>query len=218
MFAELGAIGLGSAACLSVAGRVRGRRRGLDPRAHGVDLAHQRAFGFPAFLQFCQLLVDALLLGRQVRASGGVVRPRHRLALDDPQLRVDESEPPFAIVDRCGYRVLAHGHARTGGIEQADRLVRQLAGRNVARRKPDRVADRLVEDAHLVVKLERGNEAAKHGDGDFLGRLLHLHRLEATVSAASFSKYFLYSAQVVAAIVRSSPRASAGLRRLAASF
>ena len=36
--------------------------------------------------------------------------------------------------------------------------------------------------------------------------------------AASFSKYFLYSAQVVAAIVRSSPRASAGFRRLAASF
>jgi ABC-type branched-subunit amino acid transport system substrate-binding protein len=36
-------------------------------------------------------------------------------------------------------------------------------------------------------------------------------------NAASFSKYFLYSDQVVAAIVRSSPRASAGLSRLAAS-
>ena len=38
------------------------------------------------------------------------------------------------------------------------------------------------------------------------------------VRAASFSKYFLYSAHVVAAIVRSSPRASAGFSRLAASF
>ena len=37
-------------------------------------------------------------------------------------------------------------------------------------------------------------------------------------SAGSFSKYFLYSHHVVAAIVRSSPRASAGLSRLAASF
>ena len=36
-------------------------------------------------------------------------------------------------------------------------------------------------------------------------------------SAASFSKYFLYSVHVVAAIVRSSPRASAGLSRFAAS-
>ena len=37
------------------------------------------------------------------------------------------------------------------------------------------------------------------------------------VSAGSFSMYFLYSLQVVAAIVRRVPRASAGLRRLAAS-
>src|SRR5262249_21407178 len=35
--------------------------------------------------------------------------------------------------------------------------------------------------------------------------------------AASVSKYFLYSAQVVAAMVRSSPRARAGLSRVAAS-
>ena len=37
------------------------------------------------------------------------------------------------------------------------------------------------------------------------------------VSAGSFSKYWRYSAQVVAAMVRSRPRASAGLSRLAAS-
>ena len=36
-------------------------------------------------------------------------------------------------------------------------------------------------------------------------------------SAGSFSKYFLYSDQVVAAIVRNSPRARAGFSRLAAS-
>ena len=36
-------------------------------------------------------------------------------------------------------------------------------------------------------------------------------------SAGSFSKYFLYSDHVVAAMVRSSPRASAGFNRLAAS-
>ena len=36
-------------------------------------------------------------------------------------------------------------------------------------------------------------------------------------SAGSFSKYFLYSAQVVAAMVRNSPRANAGFSRLAAS-
>ena len=38
------------------------------------------------------------------------------------------------------------------------------------------------------------------------------------LKAASFSKYCLYSAQVVAAMVRNSPRAKAGLSRFAASF
>ena len=37
------------------------------------------------------------------------------------------------------------------------------------------------------------------------------------VKAGSFSKYFLYSAQVVAAMVRNSPRAKAGFNKLAAS-
>ena len=37
------------------------------------------------------------------------------------------------------------------------------------------------------------------------------------VRAGSFSKYFLYSAHVVAPIVRSLPRANAGLSKLAAS-
>ena len=37
------------------------------------------------------------------------------------------------------------------------------------------------------------------------------------VSAGSRSKYFLYSAHVVAAIVRNSPRANAGFNKLAAS-
>ena len=36
-------------------------------------------------------------------------------------------------------------------------------------------------------------------------------------NAASFSKYFLYSLQVVAAIVRSSPRAKAGFNKLETS-
>ena len=36
--------------------------------------------------------------------------------------------------------------------------------------------------------------------------------------AGSFSKYFLYSLQVVAAMVRNSPRASAGLSKFAASL
>ena len=50
----------------------------------------------------------------------------------------------------------------------------------------------------------------------FDGRLVQLH-WKRRASAGSFSKYFLYSDQVVAATVRSSPRARAGFSRFAAS-
>ena len=48
----------------------------------------------------------------------------------------------------------------------ADRLVRQLAPRDVAVRQPDGVLHGLVEDADLVVLLERLREAAHHDDAD----------------------------------------------------
>ena len=45
--------------------------------------------------------------------------------------------------------------ARAGGVDQADRLVGQLARRDVARRQPHRLAHRLVEDADVVMLLQR---------------------------------------------------------------
>ena len=108
-----------------------------------------------------------------------MVGARRRLALDDLQLGVDQAEAALAVVDRRRYGVLAHRHAGAGGVDQADGLVRQLAGRDVARRKAHGVAHRLVEDANLVMQLEGGDEAADHGGGHFLARLLDLHGLEA---------------------------------------
>jgi hypothetical protein len=46
------------------------------------------------------------------------------------------------------HRVQADRHPGAGGIQQADRLVRQLAGRNVAVRQLDRRLQRLVENLH----------------------------------------------------------------------
>jgi hypothetical protein len=60
---------------------------------------------------------------------------------------------------RCGAAVVhlgrrgmqAHRHAGAGGVEQAHRLVGQLARRDVAVRQLDRGLQRLVQDLHLVV-------------------------------------------------------------------
>ena len=53
-----------------------------------------------------------------------------------------------------------------------------------------------------MVLLEHAGDLAHHQDRAVLARLIDLHGLEARVSAGSFSMCFLYSAQVVAAIVR----------------
>ena len=64
----------------------------------------------------------------------------------------------------AGTRVLADGDARAGGVEQAHRLVRQLARRDVAVRQPHRRLERLVEHLHAVMLLERRGDAAHHQD------------------------------------------------------
>ena len=64
-----------------------------------------------------------------------------------------------------------------------------------------------------------GHDAAQHDAGTcFSSGSSTLTTWKRRASAGSFSKYFLYSDQVVAAMVRSSPRARAGFSRLAASF
>jgi hypothetical protein len=68
-----------------------------------------------------------------------------------------------------------------------------------------------------VVLLEHGGDAAQHEDAFSSSGSATCTTWKRRVSAGSFSMCFLYSAQVVAPIVRSVPRASAGLSRLAAS-
>ena len=132
---------------------------------------------------FCrpgQFVAGALALGVELVAPRRMIGARRHLALDDLQLGVDQADAALAIVDRRRDGVLAHRHAGTGGVDQADRLVRQLAGGDVASRQAHGLAHRFIEDAHLVMQLERGDEAANHGDRHLFARLLDLHRLEAT--------------------------------------
>ncbi len=94
---------------------------------------------------------------------------------------------------------------------------RAIAAQAESGRKLHGSHDGLIANAHAVMLHEGLGHAAQHADCRFLIGLTHQHRLKTAVSAASFSKYFLYSLQVVAAMVRTSPRASAGFKMLAAS-
>ncbi len=138
----------------------------------------QAFFLGPALLQGGQALA---LLGQQglgVALAFGGGDADGALAADDRQLGFQRLDAPAAIVDLGRHRVQADGGARAGGIQQAHRLVRQLARRDVAVRQPDRRLQRLVEDLHLVVLLHGRRDAAHHQDGLVLGRLVHLHHLE----------------------------------------
>ena len=101
------------------------------------------------------------------------------LARDDADLGLQRLDAALRVVDLGRHRVQADGHARGRGVEQAHRLVRQLARRDVAVRQLDRGLERLVEDLHLVVLLHRAGDAAHHQDGLLLARLVDLDVLEA---------------------------------------
>ena len=116
-------------------------------------------------------------------------------------------------------RVLAQREARAGGVEHADRLVGQLAVRRgsgaTAAPPPSTPSSRMRTLWCFSSAGTRPRIISRHTSSVGSSTLTTWKR---RASAASFSKYFLYSDQVVAAMVRSSPRASAGLSRLAASL
>ncbi len=101
------------------------------------------------------------------------------LAADDAQLGVQCVDALAAVVHLGRRGVQADGHAGAGGVEQADRLVGQLARRDVAVAELDGGFQRLVEDLHLVVLFHRAGHAAHHQDGLGLVGLVDLHGLEA---------------------------------------
>ena len=113
----------------------------------------------PALLQLVELrlglpeLLDGLGEPFVVPGAGDL------LALEDADLDLEVLDPRLAVLDGRRRRVLAERDAGAGGVEQADRLVGQLPAGDVAVREPDRRLDRLVEDADLVVLLERRRRA-----------------------------------------------------------
>ncbi len=83
------------------------------------------------------------------------------------------------VRQRGGLGGLRDRNAGAGGVEQADRLVRQLAGGDVALGEGDGGGHRAVGDPHAVVLFHRRHEAAQHVDRARLVGLVHRDGLEA---------------------------------------
>ena len=120
------------------------------------------------------------------------------MSLSIAVMRSLSSTPKIAVADECRFlgfargnrnacildqgwrRALADGHARRGGIKQADRLVRQLPCRNIAVGQVDRCDDRSIGDANAVMLFHRTEKSAQHDAAGLDFGFIDLDRLEAS--------------------------------------
>ncbi len=85
----------------------------------------------------------------------------------------------LAIVGQYpGDRLLTDAHPGTGGVEQADGFVRELAVGQVTMGQMHRRMQRFVENLHLVVRLQGGQHAAQHVDRHLRAWLFYPQHLE----------------------------------------
>ena len=188
-------------------------------RTSRMRLTRSRSFS----QRVCQLRQPALrspsCCSAMSRQPLGVIRADRRSRSSTRVCTARSSSCRVRVFDRRRRRVLPQRQARAGRVEHAHRLVRQLAVRQVAMREPHRRHRALrpgcarcgASPAPAPRRASSRSTLLRVGSSTFTS-------WKRRASAGSFSKYFLYSDHVVAAMVRSSPRASAGLSRLAASF
>ena len=152
-------------------------RREAAPRL--ADFPNELRFGFPTGIEGLAPGRERLGLALELADLFGMVGTGFHRALENPQGGGDGVELPLAVLERRRRGRLADGDACRGRVDEAHRLVGELAAGDVAVRQPHALHHRLVENRHSMVGFEGGNEPADHPHGDLLGRLLHLDHLEA---------------------------------------
>ncbi len=143
-----------------------------------VDLYHQFLFLLPAFLQSFELGPGRFLLPAQLLQLLAVVRPRLLFALKNSDGHVQLFDATAAVLDGRRGGGLAEPDAGAGGVQQAHRLVGQLPPGDVTVGELHRIDHGFVQDADLVVLLERLDQPAHHFRGGALIRFLDLDHLE----------------------------------------
>ena len=133
----------------------------------------------PDFLEIRIFLLESaqrFLQRGEALLRGLVLLSLERLLLD---LELDDAS--LETVQHFGLGVDLHADARTGLVDQVDRLVGQLAIGDVAMRQRGRGHDGRIGDLDLVVHFVALLQAAKNRDGVFHRRLVHQHFLEAAL-------------------------------------
>jgi len=162
----------------------------MQPGLNIDNLPGQLFFPCPAFFQ----LGKPGLLGGEL--FGHLLTPfpdidaDHALAPDDLGFGFERVDTLFAVVDRGRDSMQADRDASRRRVEQADRLIRQLTGRDVAPRQLDRGVDRLIQNLHAVMTFHDRHHAPHHEHGRPLIRFGDLHHLEAAGKGRILLKVF----------------------------
>ena len=144
-----------------------------------ADLGDRVALGLPVRDHPVALLGQLGELGLECREPllGRVVGLLGQRGLLDLEL----ADPPLDDVDLERHRVDLDPEPRRGLVHEVDRLVRELAARDVAVREHRGRDERRVLDAHAVVHLVALLQPAQDRDRVLDRRLAHEHLLEAAL-------------------------------------
>ena len=163
---------------------LRGQRRFTAvPLAHDLagplDLDQCLPLRVPAQPQRRQAILRSPVSRLDLREPLHVDRPTLiPLALQQLKLPLERHQRLLLLDHRCWLRVVLDAHTRRRGVEQVDRLVRQLSPCDIAMRQLDRRNQRLVLDRHLVGRLVGRSQPTEHHQRLLLRRLVDLDRLE----------------------------------------
>ena len=147
--------------------------------AGGRDFLYLGEFGQPFPLKRQELSLGIGDFGHNLIDPVFIRRADVALAFERRQFLFTGFNQHALILDNRGRRGLGNGNPRAGGVEKADGLVRQLAGRDVAVRELHGGDHRLVGDHHLVVLLHGPQEPSQHVAAALDRRFADLDRLEA---------------------------------------
>ena len=125
--------------------------------ANGMD---QVPLFLPAFLEHREPGLGLRLLRLDRREPLGMVGAHGGFTRQHARLHSQIIERTRGIFERGRRSVLPQREARARGVEHADGLVGQLAIRNIAMRQTHRGREPFIENAHLVVILQRLRHAA----------------------------------------------------------
>ena len=149
-----------------------------------TDLVEGCALALPALVQLAEagvLFAEAL-----VKCCQPLDRCLVLLACECEALELEPVDAAAQLIDLERGRVDLHAQAARGLVDQVDRLVGQLPGRNVPVRQRRGCDERRVSDRHLVVRLVALFESAQNGHGVFDRRLADIDLLEASLHRSVF--------------------------------